>query len=359
MTHPHRPCYVLCAVRSPWMSKGRLVVVFACAAASCGGMRASTVPLGGKHETEARVARGVASASAVGSASPALPVADASAGVQAGAVENAEEVEVVATAAADAKPVGGEKAAPGAFQLKPYVAGQSWTRVFDLEFNVKVGPGSGLDMRMVSHQEARFEVMAATAGSIDKLHIEYPVYTSKLSVMGSVQDSPEDVAGKRYVITFVQGKPEVRSAAGGTPPKKELDTVKDDAREPLETAKALKELAQLAAKGSGDFSAAGAVSLAGGEDEDTKVTKAKAALLRISVGPRGGKSAAVDLAYTLVNATDETSSIEARLSGSILVLDAPARYESVTLAGPLELRATGPGGLQGQGTTKMTVTYKY
>ena len=206
-------------------------------------MRASTVPLGGQHEEEP-VARAAASASAAG-ALPAL-AAGANTDTESEAETGAEEAEVVATSAVDAKPAAGEKAAPGAFQVRPYAAGQRWTRSFDLEFNVKVGPGGALEMRMVSHQEARFEVLGATAGSIDKLQIEYTVYTSKLSVMGNTQDSPEDVAGKRYVITFPQGKPDVKSASGGTPPKKELDTVKDDAREPIESAKALKELSLLA-----------------------------------------------------------------------------------------------------------------
>lgn len=341
-------------MRSPRIRKGRLVVALACFVLGCGGIRASKVPLGGKHEEEAPVARAAASASAAGGALPALP-----ASAEAEAEKGAEEAEVVATVAADANPAVVEKAAPGAFQLKPYTSGQSWTRSFDLEFNVKVGPGGGIEMRVNSHQEARFEVQAATAGTIDKLQIEYTVYTSKMSVMGSTQDSPEEVAGKRYVITFPQGKPDVKSSSNGTPSKKELDTVKDDAREPLEIAKALKELGSLAAKGKGDFTAAGAISLAGGEDEDTKVSAAKASLVKITTSPRGEKSASLDLAYTLTNATDETSSIVAQLTGSLLVLDAPARYQTFTLAGPVELRATDADGMQGSGTTKMTVTYKY
>jgi hypothetical protein len=212
---------------------------------------------------------------------------------------------------------------------------------------------------VVSHQEARFEVLAASSGKLDKLQIEYSVYTSKLNLMGNAQDSPEDVAGKRYVITFPQGKPDVKSGSGGTPPKKELDTVKDDAREPLETVTALNELAQLAAKGKGEFSTAGAIALAGGEDEDTKVTRAKASLRQLSTSKQGEKSAQLELAYTLTNATDDGTSIEAMLSGTILVLDAPARYQTVTLAGPLELRATDAGGTAGRGTTKLAVTYKY
>jgi hypothetical protein len=346
------------AVRSPTIRNARFLVALACVQLSCGGIRASTVPLGGKHETEEPIARAAASASAGAGALPALPPS-ANAAAEAEAEKSAEEAEVVATAAADAKPAGSEKVTPGAFQVRPYAAGQGWTRSFDLEFNVKVGPGGALEMRMVSHQEVRFEVLGATAGNIDKLQIEYTVYTSKLSVMGSTQDSPEDVAGKRYVVTFPQGKADVKDASGGTPPKKELDTVKDDAREPIESAKALRELSLLAVKGRADFSSAGAIALAGGEDEDTKVTNAKASLLKISTSPRGEKSAALDLAYTLTNAADESSSIVARLSGNIVVLDAPARYQTFTLAGPLELRATDPGGMQGTGTTKMTVTYKY
>jgi hypothetical protein len=356
MTPRGRPCYVLGAVHSPRICKAAFLVALVCAPLSCGGIRASTVPLGGKHEVEESVARARASATASGGTLPALaPDAEA----EARAEKGAEEAQVVATVAVDPKPVASERAAPGAFQVRPYAVGQGWTRSFDLEFNVKVGPGGALEMRMVSHQEARFEVLGATAGSIDKLQIEYTAYTSKLTVMGSTQDSPEEVAGKRYIVTFPQGKPEVKNASGGTPPKKELDTVKDDAREPIESAKALQELSLLAAKGRADFSLPGAISLAGGEDEDTKVTNAKASLLKISTSPRGEKSAALDLAYTLTNAADDSSSIVARLSGNIVVLDAPARYQTCTLAGPLELRATDPGGMQGTGTTKLTVTYKY
>jgi hypothetical protein len=358
MTPGGRSCYVLGAVRSPRIRKARFLVALAYMALSCGGIRASTVPLGGKHEVEEPVARAAASASAVGGALPAA-AASANSEAESEAEKGAEQAEVVAATVVEAKHAGGEQAAPASFQVKPYAAGQGWTRSFDLEFNVKVGPGGALEMRMVSHQEARFEVLAATAGNIDKLQIEYTVYTSKLSVMGSTQDSPEDVAGKRYVVTYPQGKPDVKNASGGTPPKKELDTVKDDAREPIESAKALKELSALAVRGRADFSLAGAVSLAGGEDEDTKVTNAKASLLKISTSPRGEKSAALDLFYTLTNAADESSSIVAQLSGNIIVLDAPARYQTFTLAGPLELRATDPGGMQGSGTTKMTVTYKY
>ena len=275
------------------------------------------------------------------------------------AEKGAEEAEVVAATSKDGKPTAGDKTPLAGFQVKPYAPGQRWTRSFDLEFDVKVGPGLSIDMRMVSHQEARFEVLAANAGSLDKLQIEYAVYTSKLTVMGGTQDSPEEIAGKRYVITFPQGKPDVKSASGGTPPKKELDTVKDDAREPLEMVKALKELGQLGAKGKGDFTQAGAVSLAGGEDEDTKVTGAKASLRQVLTSQHGERSALLDLRYTLINKVDESSTIEAQLSGSLLVLDAPARYQTLTLQGPLELRSSDPDGMQGRGTTKMTVTYKY
>jgi hypothetical protein len=338
-----------------WSVQRRVLYAFALVAASCGGARASRVPLGGQHvEERAEPAR--ASSANAQSAPPAGAPAVAEA---ADDEATAEETEIVATKAPDAKPAAsGSTPALGGFQVNPYTTGQRWTRSFDLEFNVKLGPGAGLDMRMVSHQEARFEVLSANAGNLDKLAIEYSVFTSKLSMMGATQDSPEDVAGKRYVITFPQGKPEVKSASGGTPSKKELDTVKDDAREPLEIVTALKELTQLAAKGKGDFSAAGAVALAGGEDEDTKITGAKAALRQITSGARGEKSALLDLSYTLTNAADETTSIFAQLSGSVVVLDSPSRYQTVTLAGPLELRATDASG-GGRGTTKLSVTYKY
>ena len=41
------------------------------------------------------------------------------------------------------------------------------------------------------------------------------------------------------------------------------------------------------------------------------------------------------------------------------VLDAPARYQSSTLQGPMELRSSEPGGMQGRGTIKVTTSYKY
>jgi hypothetical protein len=360
MTPASWPCYLPIAVpvqslSITWLAKRRALGVLAVLAAGCGGARASTVPLGGQHVEEQPTTSVRASASAQ---APALPVAVASA-APGEDEDHAEETEIVAAKTPDSNPAASAtKPAVGAFQVIPYKTGQAWTRSFDLEFNVKLGPGTGVEMRMVSHQEARFEVLAASAGSLDRLAIEYPVYTSKVSAMGGTQDSPEEVAGKRYVISFAQGKPDVKSASGGTPPKKELDTVKDDAREPLEIITALKELTQLAAKGKGDFSTAGAVALAGGEDEDTKVSGARAALRQISSGARGEKSALIDLSYTLTNAADETSSILAQLSGSVLVLDAPSRYQSVTLSGPLELRSHDADG-GGRGTTKITVTYKY
>jgi hypothetical protein len=340
-----------------WSAQRRALYAFALAAASCGGVRASRVPLGGQHVEEPATVR--AAASSASAQSPSPPGALASADADAHADATADETEIAPPKAPDAKlAASGSKPALGGFQINPYTAGQRWTRSFDLEFNVKVGPGGGLDMRVVSHQEARFEVLSANAGNLDKLSIEYSVYTSKLSTMGATRDSPEEVAGKRYLITFPQGKPDVKSASGGTPSKKELDTVKDDAREPLEIVTALKELTQLAARGKGDFSARGAVALAGGEDEDTKISGAKAALRQVTSGARGEKSALLDLSYTLTNAVDETTSILAELSGSILVLDAPSRYQTVTLAGPLELRSTDADG-GGRGTTKISVTYRY
>ncbi len=247
----------------------------------------------------------------------------------------------------------------GAFQVKPYVARQAWTRLFDMQFDLKVGPGGSIDMKMVSHQEARFEVLGVTAGVIDKLQIEYAVYSSTLTVMGATQDSPEELAGKRFVVTFARGVPDVRDASGHTPPKKQSDSVKDDAREPLEIEKALKELAPLAAKGRGDFSFAGAVALAGGEDDDTKVPKAKASLQKVTIGGHNDKLALLDMGYTLTNVVDDKTTIEVSVAGGLSVLDAPARYQTSTLQGPMELRSSDAGGMQGRGTIKVTTTYKY
>jgi hypothetical protein len=332
------------------------VCVWLVATIGCGGARASSVPLGGEHRDETPPARVAASSAAPGGAQPTA-AAGAVPAVESEDTAEEVEIEVSKNPRAEAAPAV-SKAAPGAFQIKPYTTGQTWTRSFDLELSMKVGPAGGLDMRMVTHQVARFEVLAASAGNLDKLSIEYSVYTSKLSLMGSTQDSPEEVAGKRYVITFPGGKPDVKTASGGAPSKKELDTVKDDAREPLEIVTALKELGQLAAKGHGDFSTAGAVALAGGEDEDTKVTGARAGLRQISGSAGGEKTALLDLSYTLANAADEDSTIEAQLRGTVVVLDAPARYQTITLSGPLELRSSDADGA-GRGTTKITVTYKY
>lgn len=329
---------------------GALLLSWLCV--SCGGPRASLVPLGGKHDVEVAAAPAKASELPRADASSITPEDEAEA-------DRAEVSEIVSTKATPAsEPLA--PTAPAAFQVRPYAAGQRWTRSFDLEMNVKVGPDYSMEMRMVSHQEAKFEVLAATAGNVDKLQIEYAVYTSKLSLVGAPpQDSPEALSGKRYVITFASGKPEVRDASGGTPPKKELDTIKDDAREPAEIAKALTELAQLTAKGKGDFSTPGAIALAGGEDEDTKVTRAKASLRSLGAAKSGAKSAIIDLSYTLTSALEDDGSLEAQVSGNLTAFDGPARYDTVTLQGPVELKPKDPGGMQGRGSLKVTTTYRY
>ena len=320
--------------------------------AGCRGLRASTVPLGGTHEEEAPQSKAARPAD-----SGAVAAAPVTPDTEHGAL-HADTAQVSsATASEPAAP--GKPAAAAAFQVKPYAAHQAWTRLFDLEFALKVGPAGSVEMKMLSHQEAHFEVLAVSGGSIDKLAIEYSVYTSKMTIMGATQDSPEELAGKRFVISFSQGKPEVRDASGNKPPKKQLDSVKDDAREPLEIEKALKELAQLTAKGKGDFSSAGAVALAGGEDEDTKVTSAKASLQGLSTTSHAEKLALLDLGYTLTNAVDDTTTIEVKVAGSMSVLDAPSRYQTSTLQGPMEIRSSEPGGMQGRGTIKVVTTYKY
>ncbi len=314
-------------------------------------MRASSVPLGGSHEEDlvsakatAKVASASASAAEPVAAEPVkVAVAEPTKGTDGGAPESARET----------------KASAGAFQVKPYVERQAWTRLFDMQFDLKVGPGGSIDMKMVSHQEVRFQVLGVTAGVIDKLQIEYSVYTSAMTIMGATQDSPEELAGKRFVVTFARGVPEVRDGSGNTPPKKQIDSVKDDAREPLEIEKALKELSQLAAKGRGDFSFAGAVALAGGEDDDTKVPKAKASLQKLTTGAHNDKLAFVDMGYTLTNAVDDKTTIEVSVAGDLSILDAPARYQTSTLQGPMELRSSEAGGMQGRGTIKVTMSYKY
>jgi hypothetical protein len=315
--------------------------------------RPSSVPLGGTHEEEQFVAK--AAGSATPSAGPSLPP-DAD---EAKAAAQADEVPVTAPITPEVAKEPTKAAAPGAFQVKPYVAHQTWTRSSDLEFALKVGPGGSIDMKMVSHQETRFEVLSVNGGTIDKLQIEYPVYKSTMTIMGASQDSPEELAGKRFVVTFTQGKPEVRDGSGGKPPKKQVDSVKDDAREPLEIEKALKELALLAVKGQGDFTMPGAVSLAGGEDEDTKVSRARAKLLRLSTGGHNEKLALLELGYTLTNDLEDRVTIEVQVAGTQTVVDAPARYLTSTLQGPMELRSAEAGGMQGRGTVKITTSYKY
>jgi hypothetical protein len=123
--------------------------------------------------------------------------------------------------------------------------------------------------------------------------------------------------------------------------------------------KALKELSPLAAKGRGDFSFAGAVALAGGEDDDTKVPKARASLQKLTTGGHNDKQALLDMGYTLTNVVDDKTTIEVSVAGSLSVLDAPARYQTSTLQGPMELRSSEAGGMQGRGTIKVTTTYKY
>jgi len=316
-------------------------------------LRASRIPLGGKHEEEPVT---VASAS---SAPGTAPAPSALAAAEERAAEAAEEVTVQAPAATEAAKASepAKPATAGAFQLRPYAAGQAWTRVFDAEFDMKLG--AGMDMRMVNHQEARFEVLAASSGNLDKLGIEYTVDTAKMTVMGRERNEPQPLAGKRYVITFPQGKPDVKSASGGTPTKKELDSLNDDAREPLAMATALKELAQLTARGKGDFTTAGAIALAGGEDDDTKVSSAKASLQKLTSGAHGERSALLDIAYTLASSSDPDMIIELRVSGSMTVLDAPSRYQSVTLQGPMLLKPTQSGGTDGRGSGKIKISYSY
>lgn len=318
-------------------------------------MRASSVPLGGVHVDETALAPKPSERSPTPGS---LPHASA---------ENEAPREPVAPPAPATsttnvpEPSKTSSATTLAFEPRPYATRQAWTRLFDLEFNLKVGPGGNVDMKMESHQEARFEVLGATNGVLDKLAIEYVTYTSKLTMLGATQNSPEELAGKRFVITFVHDKPEVRDASGAVPPKKQADSVKDDAREPIEIAKALKELSQLAAqaKGRADFSRAGAIALAGGEDDDTKIPSAKATLAKLGIGANAEKTATLDLAYTLTNVLDDKSVVEVQVTGNMTVLDAPGRYQSSTLQGPMELRSSDPNDTQGRGTIKVTTSYKY
>jgi hypothetical protein len=319
-------------------------------------MRASQIPLGGTHVDETALSK-AKERPATAASLPSAEAEHVASKVEAAPAPSASTA-VVAAEPSKAPPAG---ASSGAFQPRPYALHQTWTRLFDLEFNLKVGPGGNVDMKMESHQEARFEVLGASNGALDKLAIEYVTYTSKLTMLGATQNSPEELAGKRFVITFVHDKPDVRDASGQAPPKKQADSVKDDAREPIEIAKALKELSELVAqgKGRGDFSRAGAIALAGGEDDDTKIPSAKATLSRLGVGTQSEKTATLDVAYTLTNVLDDKSVVEVQVSGNMTVLDGPGRYQSSTLQGPMELRSADPNDTQGRGTIKVTTSYKY
>jgi hypothetical protein len=340
----------ICATSFAVRSELRCWALLALCCLGCGGVRASSVPLGGKNDDEPAPVR-----AALPVAAPSAEAAELTADEE----RDAEEVEIAAPAAASsAKPAVDVAAPNGAFQVRPYAPGQSWTRVVDLELDVKMGPGGALSMRMVNHQEARFEVLAVTNGALDKVGIEYPVDRSTMTVMGNEQKDPDNLQGKRYVVSYPQGKPEVRSATGGAPPKKELDSVQDDAREPLEMALALKELSQLSAKGKGDFSTPGAVALAGGEDDDTKIGSAKASLRQLTTSG-ATRSALIDLSYQLTNVIDDDLSIVAQLRGTVTVADTPLRYQTISLSGPLDLRPAEKSGMDGSGTTKVNISYKF
>ena len=319
---------------------------------SCRGMRASTVPLGGTHEQEEPPVK---------SARAALPVAapeTASVTPQSdSAAKPPSSPPVTSSAAPDAAAADPKSAAPGAFQVKPYVDHQAWTRLFDLEFDIKVGPGGSIDMKMVSHQEARFEVLSTSNGAIDKLAIDYSIYTSKLTIMGQTQDSPEELAGKRFVVTFAQGKPDVRDGSGAPSRRKSRST-----RSKTTRASRLRNR-----KGPERAGATGGARVVRrfqqrrrgrarwrAKTKTPKVTHATGRLQEPSNSSAiGEKLALLDLGYTMTNAVDDKVTIEVELTGDMSVLDAPARYQTSTLQGPMEIRSTDPGGMQGRGTIKV------
>jgi hypothetical protein len=101
------------------------------------------------------------------------------------------------------------------------------------------------------------------------------------------------------------------------------------------------------------------VALAGGEDEDTKISRARGRLRQLTTGSHNDKLALLDVGYTLTNAVDDKVTIEAQLSGSLSVLDAPARYQTSTLQGPMDLRSSEAGGMQGRGTIKVVTSDRY
>ena len=92
----------------------------------CRGLRASQVPLGGKHVEEVASAK----PAPAGSAEAALPAAKE----EPAKAESKPPVEPVASAAPASSSAPAVAAPPGAFTVKPYFAHQAWTRVFDLEF---------------------------------------------------------------------------------------------------------------------------------------------------------------------------------------------------------------------------------
>ena len=88
-------------------------------------------------------------------------------------------------------------------------------------------------------------------------------------------------------------------------------------------------------------------------------TLAKASLRQLSRTSSGEKSALLDVAYTLTGSSDDDIIIEMQLAGTMVVLDAPARYQTITVSGPVQVRPKQPGGMEGKGSSKVSITYKY
>jgi len=325
------------------------------AVVGCASMQASTVALGGDSRPEQRGRSAVRNA----------PEAEAGARAEEAAVAEAEVAEVSAPRVADA-PVGVPPEL--AFSLRPLAVGDVWSRLVDVDFAVVAqaplqGQSSNVDVRVVSHQELRFEVLAVADGKVSSLGLRYVEATSKTEMMGQQRSETEPVSGNRYVVTLSLGKPSVAYAQGGKPSTEELNTVKDDAEEPDQNQLALKELAALAAAGKGDLSAPAAAALAGGDQNEIKLTLAKASLSKLSKSAQGASSAVLDVSFGLASTAKpgDAMKMEAQLNGTVTVGANPTRIQTMSVSGPITIAVPSPDGgrMDGTGKMKMEISYRY
>ncbi len=339
----------------PRRAGSALVALLLAFGLGCGPGPASRVALGGASQLEPRAPR-----------KPALPSEPAVtlSADEAAAADQAPVVEVSAQGSVD---VTAPAAAAGPFIQRAPAVGDVWVRLTDSDFSVAavslVGGGSTtIDVRVVSHQELRFEVLAVAEGSVSKLALHYVDARSTTQMLGEELPETDAVSGKRYLVTFSAGKPSVTTQRGQKPPSVELDTVQDDADEPSQNQLALKELAGLLVLGKGELSSAAAAALAGGDQKDVKLTSAKASLRTLSQSPPGAGNAVLDVSYVLSGTTKADGlKMHAVLGGSVVVGPSPLRIQAFSVSGPISIGVADPNGgrMDGTGRMKMDVSYRY